>query len=367
LLKVTIRKIELGGDAASTTLYESTDGTEVVLESGKVDLSGITLNTALKAGTYDKIKLTVAERATVKGCVSGNYNGMYASGLKTCGTDNTSCEPMTAGSFTYCTTSGEDIYSRFGTDPTSEESRSQFGATAQESYVRLAGDGVGSTATTLDPTAAVEFQFELPEDIAITEGSSVTLSMVVDLNAFLKFDFNSRNYAAESSSGEMFANMKDKAFFYAQSLTDVSMVFAGTPGTIEGYEVDVCAVIAENPNDTTWAYNWMTLIYGTDGALIKGLISTMDPTGYVALNGQINGQSATTRPSTLSGSSYTLNMGSGVGSGTLTGFTRVSTLNSSGYIAYGGGTKTNMDSSVAGDSNFDWKYTLRLINSNPLE
>lgn len=367
-LKIRLKKIELTGDAESTTVFESssTEGEELTLASGKVDLSGLTFKTEFTAGTYTGIKLTLVEKALIKGCVSGTYNGMYASGNALCGASNASCEPMTAGAFTYCTTTGQDIYTRFATNSTEEDSRDDFGTTAQEMAIRLSRSAVASTLTALDPTAEVSFEFPAAESIVIAAGSSLKLSMVIDLNAFMKFDFNSRNYSVESSSGEQFLNMADKAFFFPQALTDVAMVFAGDPGVIEGYSVDSCAVLEDYPSDTTWTRNWMTLIFDADGGLMSGLVSTMDPTGYVALNGTINGAAASTRPSTVASSAYTLNLGSTVSHGSLVGFTRVTTIGESGYIAFGQSPKTTI-ASGEGEKNFDWKYTLELKNSNPLE
>jgi len=368
LLKKIALKVGTASDSGSTTLFESATGVELSLANGKVDMSEIELSTEINAGEYNYVVLTVGDLAIVKGCITGTKNSM-----ESCSSDNETCEPLgdefdeDDGTFNFCTKAAYGIDTLAQTKSASLSRSVYSGGTAEETKVLLKRSGVGN-ALSIDANGFTDYEFRLPSAVTVAEGSDLTISMLLDLNIFLKFDFNNRDYVGNTNGGsEMYSDMTDKAYFFSETLDQAGMVFVGDAGSIEGYDVYICV----KPNDQfSVARNWLTLIFDANDKLIAGMTRTFDPTGLVALNGTIGSEDAATRAPTKTGNVYTIPLKGfpeGAGNGLLDNFVRKSAVNEFGYIAFGeAGTQTSMSATTEGSANFDWHYTLKHI-TDPTE
>jgi hypothetical protein len=373
-LTVNLRKIALKTkDGADTILFESSTsaGVEITLENGEVDLSGITLSSELIAGTYDKVELTFANAAEVKGEFTGSFSVQCA--------DTDFCEEMDTVPDTIlaCTWEDLDIFTLLSQNPGVPLSRDQFGCKGvMESTLVALKQYAPNYAGTVSPDENAVFEFDIPGAIVVEEGTEIELTMLVDLNTFLKFEANVRG-----DGQEMFANMPNKPFFFAANFEKTAMVYVGEPGTIEGYDVYACYDNSPNnsnfsalgiPADFRVTRNWMTVIRDAQANVIGGLISTYDPTGFVLLTGPINSHTADVRPSALSAAllstpfaadifgvaepEWDLLLGNSVTGGRLNGFFTIEadseerlgdSINSAGETTR-----------IGGDSlDFNWHYT----------
>ena len=314
-----------GSSSAPVTIFESSDsdGAELELSSGKVDLSELldydaglaalepeaegTEETGetgaeevvegvvaeVEPKTYRRIELTLANRALIKGCISADWKGDEGPNAETCADGAAAadlCDPLTTGIHEFCTQSAYGSAAVFADDaniPTSVYEGD--GVSAEEIEVAL--EWTDPTAE-MDLTDEITYRFNTP-DTVVDEENQPTLTLAIDLNTMLNFEANTRTEGTNpfnSGTGESPVTY-DKAFFYASRINNQMMAFLGDSGDVHGYSVNSCYTYEDgNPNNTgdRAVKSWMTVIFDADGNVTTGLVTPTDEAGMVLLKGDIH-------------------------------------------------------------------------------
>ncbi len=318
-VKVRLKSITLRSDLHGTTsdLFTSSDanGTELTLTNGTVDISGLTLNTTLIEETYNHLKFTFVNEGKIKGCITEKWkSNSETSGAECVASDITkNCEPIVEGTYTFCTKAAQDTFTVMSggayvgraTYQATAAEETTFPLNIREAYkgspdraanfevdIRIPplAIGAGAQKRTEEPAPGAEGEAAAPVEPTTVE-TNLELTILVDLNTFLRFEGNTRKDLGPS--GKVWGT-HNIAFFYTTYLPDVMTAFLGAPGTIEGYLVEHCS----SPNDSEQLTKaWFTLMFDAANQLKAGTASVYDDSGYIVLKGNFTPSDDPKKPS----------------------------------------------------------------------
>lgn len=310
---VTLRKIEAMGPSGPQLLFGTPDGSgpgvDIQLTNGPVDLAavGLTLN-AIPTGHYTRALVWVSRSVKLRGCLDGLFSAQGAVAGTYNGQTYTT-DTLTAGTHGFCTIASKSLVNALPSTSTPIGSDADYEAQTTGELTEF--DIGGSSPTTAGggpPATAQEVRdasatFPLTTDFDVGADAPTKLTLVVDLNRLLHFWPNigviagAPNFQPPEPQGYP----SGTSYFYISNFTQALAIFAGDPGSIEGYQLtsEVCGAwfgnggncVAGSPPD--WLVKeWMTLVRNSDGTIAAGNIQSDDmsavlygdvvPTGVVA-------------------------------------------------------------------------------------
>ncbi|MFK7873781.1 MAG: hypothetical protein AB8C84_11565 [Oligoflexales bacterium] len=280
--EATLKSDYVFSDLANTNIptpvvFDDEDGVSIIVKSGHVDLSELIAKASeteegdagakfsVKPGVYNSLIVTFKHSSLMKGCLSADF----------------SADSAHPGLHKYCTRSGKSLYDEgtvTGTDFENQEPQ-LMKVSLERSFVK--GNDSEYKNRGYMPLDYAEKQFsltfKLPANFEIAEGSSVDLSMVLDLNRMLRF-YNQGDQISTNTSYEganpSFPTLRPHFFttIFEQSV----YVFAGKPGRAYGYEMVTygCDGISQTEAcDGTPVSFWTTILTDQNGSPI--VISSM--------------------------------------------------------------------------------------------
>lgn len=276
---VTLQAIYLEAPGESALIWE---GEKALLLDGS-DLDLADLNSELgqvPVGTYSNLKIHLDTTARIKGTLTGMFDmdgdeGGLEQELTVYTKDALAYDP-------YTHTGGGNDYTAFTAGP------------AEEMSV-----GIGTEADTL----VIESEYE----IAVTEASNPTITILFDLNRMLRF-YNGL-HPDPNHGGVGPDDPTDRAYFFAHSVFADSLgVFIGDAGRIEGYQ----ALYANYDGDVgvgtpAGVKAWMTLVFDSGDNFLSGHLIGDDDNALTVAKGIISAY--TVRQDGLVDFSYELNHG----------------------------------------------------------
>lgn len=260
-MKLVIKKMSLISSSGSDqiTIYSNSEGKELVVKSGNIDLSSLFTRYAcldnagnpvegvecpcgldsdnkpvekdeagsckypegyvppsglmeVQEGTFGSLRVEFGIGAKMKGCVTGNYSTMN--------------NPVVQGVHTYCTNSAKSTLqaTQGGTNADFEIAPSS----ATEMLVQLGGEEPMPTSD----SRTYGLNFPIKGNIEIKEGQTADLTMVLDANRLLRF-YNQNTPTQGPSPG---SPLNTSYFFTGQVFDNSVFVFVGKPGEIRGFQ-----------------------------------------------------------------------------------------------------------------------------------
>jgi hypothetical protein len=271
---------EAEGTSGSTVIFESDEGALIEITGSTVDLGGILAAAGLEAsesgalelsvptGNYRGVRVTYMRGAEIKGCVTGEF-----------GTPGSTI----TGLHTYCTRDGKSTFEGSAwTNADFENQEAEFmlfdiGAYSLSDY---AGQ---------NPEQTFEREYILPGGVEVLEGEPLAMTMAIDLNRMLRF------YNQGVKQGYVPDAPDDFSYFFDFTFHSATFVFAGSPGSILGYELlaNVCSDAAFDATteacpsgNSSPVEVWMTVIAAQDGVpFIVNFLPTDDNTFTVLKGG----------------------------------------------------------------------------------
>ena len=151
----------------------------------------------IAAGSYNRITMKVAAKATIKGCVSADmrdYTEDYFSDHTVDSSDNTTITDYGSfsGSQTYCTKEDESMWDWNTTDDIFTRITAFKVSGAETMDLKLGSRGDFITTGTFDESD-LNLSYELPETVTVNEGEATQLSFVMDLNRLLRFETSAKD------------------------------------------------------------------------------------------------------------------------------------------------------------------------------
>lgn len=224
---------------------------------------------AVSAGSYSILKIEFLRRAKIKGCVTGNFTDV---GTKA----------GIAGTHTYCTQTGK---STFDNDDTQNSDFETNTSTLMDVDLKITSEG-----RTTDRTESFTIDYPIEGNITLTAGNTSELTMLFDLNRFLRYFNNGRtdNQAPNPSAPNTFT------YFYTLDLErdNAAYAFVGKAGSIYGYRtvLEGCSDlpmpqdrVCVNISNTVGL--WMTSIYDKNNAHIKTTFMPDDDNAFTTIKG----------------------------------------------------------------------------------
>ncbi|MEN9809465.1 MAG: hypothetical protein RLZZ488_1032 [Pseudomonadota bacterium] len=218
----------------------------------------------LSASTYDKLKVTFAPKAKIKGCVSATFRsdtGTIANG--------------SVGAQTYCTQSGLAT-----TNENITPAHGQFkNVSAEETEIFL-------SKSWSERSRNVTVEFPIKDGLKINQGSKANLTMVIDVNRMLRF-YN----MGRTDQGPNPEFPTNRAYFFTTVFEESLFVFAGKAGGIRGYnfQTETCIETFQNSYSCTGSARsvdgWITLILDANGTPFAANVMPDDDNNLTTIKG----------------------------------------------------------------------------------
>jgi len=296
-MKITIQRIIAfgGSNNGGASLFGndalSGPGVEITLTNGAVDLAaaGLQLN-AIPVGHYTGIHIWVSRAVKIAGCITGTFNSQTAMSGMYNGVSYSS-DVLTPGTHRFCTIAAKSLLNfetgtavptgpvgtdaEFETQTTPEEMELDMG---QGFPTNMAGTYASSAADVRASSGGIDVHSEFDVDAT----NPVPLTLVVDMNRMLRFWPNiGTNFQPPQPQGYP----PGTSYFYNNDFTHVLALFAGRPGSVEGYQLnsEICQDLACVPGDPpdSLSREWMMVIRDASGAVGAGLIAPDDAPGAI--------------------------------------------------------------------------------------
>jgi hypothetical protein len=298
-VKITIKRIIVeGANGANGALLFGTEdgsgpGTEITLTNGTVDLAaaGLQLN-PIPAGHYSRINIWPSRAVKMKGCVTGTFNAVSAMSGPYNGATYTT-DALTAGTHTFCTIASKSLLNfengtAAPTGPVGTDAEFEAQTTPEEIEVDMGEGGpniAGAYASSAADVRAAVGNIDVFSEFDVDATNPVQLTLVIDLNRMLRFWPN----IAVSAGTPNFQPPQPQgyppgtSYFYTSGFTQALALFTGTPGSIEGYQLnsEICqdlSCVPGSPPDSL-SREWMTLIRDSSGAIGAGMVTPDDVPG----------------------------------------------------------------------------------------
>jgi hypothetical protein len=301
-VKLTIKRIIVEGDngANSALLFGTVDGSgpgvEITLTNGTVDLAaaGLQLN-PVPVGHYSRINIWPSRAVKMKGCVAGTFNAENAMSGTNNGAPYTT-SGLAAGTHQFCTIAAKSLLNfengtAVPTGPVGTDAGFEAQTVPEEIEVDMGEGGPlnmagGFPSSAADVRAAVG-NIDVFSAFDVDAGNPVQLTLVVDMNRMLRFWPN----MAVFGGSPVFQPPRPQgyppgtSYFYTNDFNQAIALFTGTPGSIEGYQLnsEICqnqGCVPGGPPDSL-SREWMTLIRDTSGAVAGGVIAPDDAPGAI--------------------------------------------------------------------------------------
>jgi hypothetical protein len=194
---------------------------------------------------------------------------------------------VTAGTHQFCTIAAKSLLNfqngtavptgpvgtdtEFEAQTTPEEIEFDMGAGFP---INMAGTYASSAADVRAAAGSIDVLSEFDVDAA----NPVQLTLIVDMNRMLRFwpNIGGPDFQPPRPQGYP----PGTSYFYNNDFTQALALFAGTPGSIEGYQLnsEICQDVNCVPGDPPDALSreWMTLIRDSSGAIGAGVIAPDD-------------------------------------------------------------------------------------------
>lgn len=298
---ITVSKSANGGEEIQVYKADETGGHPISLTSGTVDLAtalGVSA-ISLPTDTYASVKLSLARVGQMSGCLSGKFNDTAATTATIQSTDALGQydsrhvgNQYTNDPFDnvntlhrFCTQTNRSMLSQapFSTDVIG--SNAQFEVQALPSTYELTDIDLEGGGETAEQANAEEYPLSFNVDFTVA-ATGTALTLAVDLDRMLRYfantriDFNPPNPAMKTGT----------SYFFTTVFSSSIMVFAGEPGSIEGYQVEIesrtggCSGEADHG---CVVRAWMTLIKDAAGKVISGIAMPDDDNDYTIFKGNI--------------------------------------------------------------------------------
>jgi hypothetical protein len=300
-VKVTIRGIQALGETPEqgALLFGPPDwsgpGVEITLTNGTVDLAaaGIELN-PIPVGHYKGIRLFYGRSVKMKGCVSGTFDALNALSGTYNGAQYTN-EAISAGTHQFCTIASKTILTHYnGTEtpsgPVGTDAEYEARTTPEDVEVDCGGGfrtQSGEYPSTIEQVRAEAGGIDALSEFDVDADNPVQLTLVVDMNRMLQFWPNiTFNGNAQFQPPQPQAYPIGTSYFYNDGFMRSIGLFAGQPGSVEGYQLnsEICQdLVACHPGSAPDSLSraWMTLIRDANGRIGAGLVAPDDAPGSV--------------------------------------------------------------------------------------
>ncbi len=256
-------------------------------------------------GSFKYLEMELLMRGTIKGCVTGNFQG-----------GDQSNSAATQGEHTYCTQESLHTFQ----DSQGAASASDFeNVSAEDMKFQIS---LGNELIS-DETATTTLNIPLTEEITISGDSSPTMTMVIDTNRMLRF-YN-KNFEQSINPGVP----KDRAFFFNTVFDYSTFAFVGSPGDIRGFQwwTEACSGTVTNDRLCTSGSNvqtvagWVTVVKGSDDKpLVVGFMPDDDNSWTIIKGSNKSASGLDPDAFTSSGSAYDIGFQLGTdGSGVIYG------------------------------------------------
>jgi len=345
-------------------IFKSSDprGSLVTLTNQTIDLAqalGVS-QLAVPAGTYSELRLVVSRVAEIAGCVTGSFQP-FVPFVATTGPlqpEILAVAPLHTGNVysndpildtaarTFCTHTARSELS-VGTYTTSAiGSNADFMASlAQLTEIDLDRGNPGNLDAAQLRAGSVTVATQLPFEVK--DKQETKLLLAVDLNRMLRYFANTRN-DLQPPAPTMKAGT---SYFFTSVFLDSLALAPGDAAAIEGYAVNI-TVDQHNGGSPFLVSEWMTVIRGSDGNVLAGVIIADDDDAYTIAKGNLDpAASGETAPGVWR---IGFKLGT-LGSGSLDGFA---------FTALGGSGTCNLTplhyASVSAGTTFQVSYTRKL-------
>jgi len=264
-------------------------GIEVTLTNGTIDLAaaGLQLN-SIPVGHYKGIHLFLSRAVKLKGCVTGVFDAHSAVTGTYNGATYTN-DAVTAGTHQFCTIASKSILDHYNgtvtpSGPVGTDAEYEAQTTPEDVEID-GGNGFGTSSGGY-PSSAAEVRAESTgidalSDFDVDADNPVELTVIVDMNRMLHFWPNiTFNGAASFQPPQPQAYPPGTSYFYSDGFTRAIALFAGEPGSVEGYQLtsEICQFSPCNsgaPPDAL-SRGWMTLIRDSNGVIGSGSVTPDD-------------------------------------------------------------------------------------------
>lgn len=330
-MKIYVISIQADGNNGTATLFQSPSptGTELDLTSGNINLAAAGISAqSIPAGNYHQLDITVARVGQFKGCLTGTFVTAYSNTgtMPSTSTDYANyagliftSESMAAGTYSFCTISSRSEVSVYTYTSDTIGSNADFEAqiTPQFVDVDLQGSNFDNKTPSQITTSTLSMSF--PADFTVTAGTQTptTLTVAIDLNRMLRYFANTRT-DFNPPNPDMKAGT---SYFFTTVFQDSFMVFAGSPGSIEGYLMDAdTGSSGVSPGGGNVVRAWMTLIKDNTGTPIAGIIMPDDDNILTIYKGSIIASSITPGTAGAVNIPFSVGISGGGSSGELVNF-----------------------------------------------
>jgi hypothetical protein len=166
-------------------------------------------------GSYDMLRVDYDRRASISGCVTGNYGGP---------------ESTIVGLHTYCTQAAHAFYAGAGGGQNVDFEDQEPGQEMDFDLAQPGRDGGGSSDT-------LTAEYPIEGGLALSASGTASLTLMIDVNRMLRF-YNQAIIKEVNPGAPSLIS-----FFFTTVFNGSVYVFAGAPGEIGGYELVTRACI----------------------------------------------------------------------------------------------------------------------------
>lgn len=264
--------------SVNKTIFEDNDGVEISADSGEINLSALLSKLdqsdsdaapkmEIPVGEYNMLKVSFKHGAKIKGCVDANWDGSNKNSL--------------SGTKKYCTRSGKSIFD------SSKGDNSYYEDYDPAEFVDINIKYSSNESKTTNDT--FEKEFPIPSGFEIKKGETTSLTMVIDLNAMLRY----YNDGSSDPSQTVNPGWPEGAYFFDSMFNSSVYFFLGKAGRIYGYELGALSCPKSKYTVATKACSdnfqkipvWLTLIMANDGTPLSAVFNGKDDRDYTVLQG----------------------------------------------------------------------------------
>lgn len=267
-----------GTENNSNTLLEDSAGIPLKIDTAEVDLSKIIAASSqndaggasfkIKPGMYSRVTMTVKLKAKIKGCVSGEFRDYTSTTFEDQVTSKYSGNQM------YCTKTAGNFFEETSKTTYVDTFRAATADDAEEMYIKMdfpSREWWTKDLPSSNDTASMEYL--IPGGFEVKEGSSTSITMVIDMNRLLRFETNAKlMQEEEQANATNFSADKYPSYFFDSLFKTSSFIFIGEPGKVYGYETKILSCSFQqydfnNDCGSNWfsVGGWHTIITGGDG------------------------------------------------------------------------------------------------------
>jgi hypothetical protein len=314
--KVDVTQTDEAGTTTTLEMCPQDDPTYTGTQAGGGSVTSIQGS----SGVYKSVKVTFKRKASIQGCVTGDFlNPGSDSGNIT-------------GKHTYCSQSAHGLYKNIG--GSTNEAFENKAAELMDFDLAMAGSS--------DTGDTLELTFPINGNLNLEAGKSTALTMVMDTNRLLRF------YNQNRTEGPNPGAPTKVSYFFTTVFNSSIYVFAGQPGSIQGYQwvTKACTEIEDanvptdrdcNSSSAFTVAGWFTVILDSSDVPMAINFMPDDDNTLTVIKGSNHGVDATgsaswdrTLVSSKGSNIYDLSYSLGEGqSGTLFNFDVSATLNNS--------------------------------------